>query len=125
MSKAKAKRAAQPSDGGFLLPGHQQCWWPAKPKMQGSAMKILDPENLPFPPNQDAMDYVMRAIASVLAWKHPAIRATRNSIENLKIVYEAMTYGVRITDAVICELESRLAGNSDELQRFRERYEGE
>jgi hypothetical protein len=85
----------------------------------------FETRKLPLPPDHDALGHIMRAIDCVLAWRDdPYFVPTRTDISRLSSVCAAFAYANAIAAYMKTELESRLAGNSDELQRFRERYGG-
>jgi hypothetical protein len=86
----------------------------------------FETRKLPLPPNHDALGHIMRAVDCVLAWRNdPYFVPTPTDIARLGNVCAAFVYARAIAGHLKHELESRLAGNSDELNKFRERYGGE
>jgi hypothetical protein len=90
----------------------------------------FETRKLPLPPCHGALDHIMRAIDCVLACRNdPYYVPARADIESLRsaraafgYARAAFGYARAITTYVLDELEHRIAGSSDELQRFRERY---
>jgi hypothetical protein len=86
----------------------------------------FETRKLPLPPCHDALDSIMRAVDCVLACRNdPYYVPTRADIESLRSTRAAFGYARAITTYVLDELEQRIAGTADELQRFRERYGGD
>ena len=92
MSKAKAQRTAQPSDGGFLLPGHQGRASARPP--DGSDMIVQFPKGRGITPNEAALLHIKYAMENVIAWHHEctALPVEMNGVR-LREIAAAFEYG--------------------------------
>ena len=92
MSKAKAQRTAQPSSGGFLLPGHQGRV-SARPA-HGSLMILQFPKARVISPDEAALLHIKYAMENVIAWHHEcAASSVEMNGARLREIAAAFGYG--------------------------------